>query len=252
MPRTNPSINDPFLPVTKVPLFTADGSRSSRYAVMLGAEGESEEVGIVSDSYNLVPNQIVHQVALDILTRSELPFEDDGMIFDGKKYRHRWIIPDLQLQPRPGDIVRLALDVINSYDGSSLFGLAFNAQRLVCTNGMVLDFLLGGFKFRHYGVDGFEEELEQASHQVHRLSDKLLPLTGKLSGLVDRSFSRVDVQEAFTALKLPQTLQAEIYMQIDEDNAWGFYNAATDVLTKQATHRSDSLNRQVSRYLLLN
>jgi len=160
MPRLNPLIADPFLPVSKVPLYTSNGSLSSRQSVILQTAEGPLEVGNVSENYQLVPNKAVHTIALDVLSRSELAFEDGGQIFDGKRYRQRWILPDLSVEPRKGDIVQLALDIVNSYDGSSLFGLSFNACRLVCENGCILDYFLGGFKFRHYGHDDFVTELD--------------------------------------------------------------------------------------------
>ncbi len=120
-----------------------DGSRASRSAIIVDPYSEPFEAGVVSDNYQLITNEAVHGVAMAVLTRAGMSYEDGGYIFDGKKYRQRWLIDGLSVQPRVGDLVRLAVDCFNSYDGSSLFGLSFNAQRLVCGNGMVLDFMLG-------------------------------------------------------------------------------------------------------------
>ncbi len=250
MPRLNQQFEDPFLPVRKERLFTSDNKPTSRYAVMLH-DGEKEiEVGHVSEGYQLVPNDTVNQIALDVLARSELQFGDGGLLFDGRKYRQRWILPELSVEPQQGDIVRIALDIINSYDGSTTFGMAFNAQRLVCSNGMVIDYLLGGFRFRHFSNDGFAQELNDAVASIHRLSGQLEPLSTKLRLLIDQPADRSFIQDVFSDLRLPLRLQAQIYMGIAEDNAWGVYNACTGVLTKQNTHRADNINRQVSRYLI--
>jgi hypothetical protein len=250
MPRINQQYANPFLPVSKMPLFTSDGEKSSRQSVMLQTEEGQVEVGNVSESYQLVPNETVHEIALDVLSRSELSFEDAGMIFDGKRYRQRWILPELLAEPRKGDIVQLALDIVNSYDGSTTFGLAFNAQRLVCENGMMVDFMLGGFRFRHFGHDDFGSELEMASSHVRGLVDKLTPLSSKLQRLIDTTIDRESIQAVFKVLALPQSLQAQIFMQIDEYTLRGLYNAFTGVLTGNNTHRAESINRQVSRFIL--
>ena len=252
MPRFNQQFSDPFLPVSKSQLFTSDGTPSSRQSVILQTEEGQIEVGNVSEGYQLVPNEAVYDIALDVLSRSEFAFNDAGQIFDGKRYRQRWILPELTAEPRKGDLVQIAFDLVNSYDGSTTFGLAFNAQRLVCTNGMMLDFWLGGFKFRHYGQDDFAGELDFAANHVRGIAEQLEPLSQKLQHLIETPINREDIQRAFTDLKLPSKLQAEIFLAIEEDSAWGFYNACTGVLTKNETHRSESLNRQVSRYLLHN
>ena len=250
MPRINHQIDDPFLRVRKEQLFTSDNRPSSQYAVMLQQEDQEVEVGHVSENYQLVPNQAVHQIALDVLSRSNLGFDDAGLIFDGKRYRQRWILPDLSVEPKKNDIVQLSFDVINSYDGSTTFGLAFNAQRLVCTNGMMLDFMLGGFRFRHFGHDAFPEEMELAVSSLQNLSAQLEPLNSKLQYMIDQPVDRHYIQQAFTDLKLTDKMKANVFMEVEEDTAWGFYNACTHVLSRAGTHHADNINRQVSRYML--
>jgi hypothetical protein len=252
MPRRTNTFTDPFLPVRKARLFTSDNRPTSRYAVMVNDGQQEVEVGHVSDIYQLVPNETVHDIALDVLARSRLHFAEEGAIFDGKHYRHRWVLPDLSVEPKVNDIVQVAFDVINSYDGSTTFGLAFNARRLVCSNGMMIDFMLGGFKFRHYDQKNFSQELDTAANHIHQIGERLEPLNQKLQRLVDLPIDRQAIQSAFSTLKLPMKTQAEVFMQIEEDSAWGFYNACTDVLTRQGTHRSEVVNRQVSKYLLGN
>ncbi len=158
----------------------------------------------------LVTNEAVHDIALDVLSRSELTFDDAGQIFDGKRYRQRWVLPDLSAEPRPNDIVQIALDIVNSYDGSTTFGLAFNAQRLICTNGMMVDFMLGGFKFRHFGNDDFASELDAAANHVRGLTEQLGTLSSKLKHLIDTPIDRESIQAAFKVLNLHQTLQAQV------------------------------------------
>ncbi len=177
MPRRNTNISDPFAPVKLVPLTTPDGSPSSRNAVMIEENDGDTEVGVVSTGYQLVRNDDVFNIALDVLGRTGLYHEDAGMIFDGKRYRQRWVLPDLQMEVRPDDLVHVTLDVINSYDASTLFGLSFNARRLICANGMMIDYMLGGFRFRHWGHDGFVEELQVAANRVQSVAENLDPLT---------------------------------------------------------------------------
>ncbi len=241
---------DPFIPVKAVPLYTVDGSLSSRKAIMLDPDGEYTEVGIVSDNYQLVSNESVHDIALDVLSMADMPYEDSGYLFDGKRYRHRWVLPDLEMEPTPGDFVHVALDLTNSYDGSTTFGLAFNARRLVCSNGMMVDFKLGGFKFRHWGKDDFSEELQDAAERIRRLAPQLDPLSNDLRRLTETPVSRRDIQKSFSDLKLPKTTQSDIFMAIEEDTQWGLYNGYTDVLTRQESHNADNLNRKVTKYLL--
>lgn len=246
----NPVPLDPFADVMKVPLYTSGGMQSSRYAVMLDPQGQNVEAGIVSGDYQLVPNQTVCDIATDVLDRTELDYQTVKHLFDGRKFQQRWVIPELQAEPEVGDIVRVAVDVINSYDGSTTFGLAFNAQRLVCSNGMILDFLLGGFRFKHYGNEHFQDELSQAANRIRELGSRMVQLTSSLRQMIQTPIERQDIQDAFRTLELPKTYAADVFMALDGDNQWALYNAFTDVLTKQESFRAENWNRQVSRQLI--
>ena len=242
--------DSPYLPVVKQPLFTRDGSQSTRMSVILDPEKLAMEVGTVSSDYKLVPNQGVEQAAVDVLDLTGLPNEVSSLYFDGKHFRKRWILPEFSIEPRVGDFVQVAIDAHNSYDGSSTFGLAFNLQRLVCGNGMVVDFQLGGYRFRHYGSESFEQELEAAGARILELTGRLDTILPRLRSLTDTPLNRAETQTVFRDLSIPKTTQAKVYQKIEEDNWWGLYNAFTDVLSHNNTYRSDLQNRQVSRYFL--
>ncbi len=79
-----------------------------------------------------------------------------------------------------------------------------------------------------------------------RSSEQLIAGATVHSTPVNRGF----IQDTFTTLKLPKTLQADAFMAIEDDSKWGLYNGLTDVLTRQETHHADNLNRKVTRHLL--
>jgi len=240
----------PYLPVYMTPLYTQAGVPSNRVSVILDPDNLAMEVGTVSADYRLVENKDVERVAADVLEKTGMHSELSSLYFDGKHFRKRWILPDLSIEPRVGDFVQVAIDAHNSYDGSSTFGLAFNLQRLVCGNGMVVDFQLGGYRFRHYGSESFEQELEAAGSRIMELAGRLETIVPRLRSLTDTPLSRAETQTVFRDLSIPKTTQAEVYQKIEEDNWWGLYNAFTDVFSRNNTYRSDLQNRQVSRYFL--
>jgi len=218
--------------------------------VILDPDNLAMEVGTVSADYKLVENEDVEQAASNVLKKTGMRSEVSSLYFDGKHFRKRWILPDLSIEPRVGDFVQVAVDAHNSYDGSSTFGLAFNLQRLVCGNGMVVDFQLGGYRFRHYGSESFEQELEMAGQRILELTGKLDTILPRLRSLTDTPLSREETQTVFSDLSLPKATQAEVYQKLDEDTWWGLYNAFTDVLSRNNTYHCDQLNRRVSRYFL--
>ena len=241
---------DPFLPVAKVPLLTGGGDVSSRCAVVLDPEGEAQEVGVVSADYALVPNQMVHDLAVEVLERSGLATEPVRTLCDGKRYQQSWRMTDVTVAAGLGDVIALTVEAFNSYNGSMNFGLAFNAQRLVCENGMTLDFLLGGFRFRHFGQRDFDQELEGAKDAILGLADKAKLLEPVLAKMVDTPVTRPELQTLYEKLSLGQGLIAQSFLGIEEDTEWGVYNAITDVLTRQESFRAQDLNRQVSRHFM--
>ena len=240
----------PFAPVELQPLQTINGNASSRQAVVLDPKGSAIEVGIVSPEYKLVKNSEVVQVAEDLLANTGMAFDDHQTLFNGKKFRQRYLLSQNSGEVKVGDVVACTLDAVNSYNGSTTFGLEFNAIRLVCSNGMMLSFMLGGFRFKHWGSQNFDREMRIAARQLTRVGDRLQMVLPMLTELTHKRMKRADIQRFFAETNLPITMQAKVFNAIEEDTKWGVYNAATDVLTQQEKFSAEVLNNRVSRYFL--
>ncbi|MBZ0264528.1 DUF945 domain-containing protein [bacterium] len=240
----------PFLDVQLQALRTPEGKVSSRKSVVLDPNGHSQEVGVVSGDYKLVPNREVVGVAEELLEGTRLRFAEQTPMFNGKKFRQRYVLNDVCGEVKVGDLVAVTLDAVNSYDGSTTFGLEFNAVRLVCENGMMLSFLLGGFRFKHWGDTNFDQELRYAAQQLELLGNRLHLVLPMLSQMTKKRMKRSDVQKFFTETDMPWTTRARIFHAIEEDSQWGVYNAATDVLTRAESFSADNLNKRVSQYFL--
>jgi len=240
----------PFAPVELQPLQHANGNASSRQAVVLDPNGHAVEVGVVSPEYKLVRNSEVVQVAEDLLGRTGIPVEEHQTLWNGRRFRKRYLLTQTTGEVKVGDVVACTLDAVNSYDGSTTFGLEFNAVRLVCSNGMMLSFLLGGFRFKHWESQNFDRELRVAARQLDRVGNRLHMVLPMLVDLTHKRMRRADIQKFFRETNLPITAQAKVFNGIEDDTAWGVYNAATDVLTKQERFSAEKLNRRVSQYFL--
>ena len=249
MTRLKPALS-PFAPVELQPLRRTNGDRSSRQAVVLDPKRSALEVGIVSPDYKLVKNSEVVQVAEDLLANTGMAFDEHQTLFNGKKFRQRYLLSQASGEVKVGDTVAVTLDAVNSYDGSTTFGLEFNAIRLVCSNGMMLSFMLGGFRFKHWGSQDFDHEMRVAARQLGRVGDRLHMVLPMLTELTRKRMKRADIQRFFAETNLPITTQAKVFNAIEEDTKWGVYNAATDVLTKQEKFSAENLNRRVSQYFL--
>ncbi|GBE29367.1 MAG TPA: DUF932 domain-containing protein [Bacteroidetes bacterium] len=241
----------PYVPVELQPLQTVNGKASSRQAVILDPQGEATEVGIVSPEYKLVKNSEVVQVAEDLLNSTGMPVENHQTLFNGKKFRQRYLLSQTTGEVKVGDVVAVTLDAVNGYDGSTTFGLEFNAIRLVCSNGMMLSFMLGGFRFKHWGSQNFDREMRVAARQLTRVGDRLHMVLPMLTELTHKRMKRADIQRFFAETNLPITTQAKVFNAIEDDTRWGVYNDATSILTDQKRFSAETLNRRVSQYFLL-
>ncbi|MCA9784494.1 MAG: DUF932 domain-containing protein [Calditrichaeota bacterium] len=246
------SVKDPFAPIERVPLFTPSGMQSSRYAIVLDPQGLHEEVGIVSEDYNLVENQRVVESAQRVLHEAELEATEGRVIFDGKRFSQRWVLQQATFDVAPGDIVALTLDAWNSYDGSARFGVAFNLQRLVCSNGMLMDQLLGGFRFKHNAAHGedFDVEVEEAVSRLKILAGSVHRLAPQFQQMTQKRLNIAGIQQTFRDLEVSRPLIADIFQGLEGTSLWQVYNAYTDVLTKMNTFASEGINRRVTSYFL--
>jgi len=250
---------DPLAPVAMEPLQTSRGTKVNRCAIILDPDGVRKEVGIVSQDYALVPNNKAYQVALDIMGRSSLKFEPEGCAFDGRRYRQRWVVaePEHRGEVKPGDFVSLGLDVVNSYDGSTMFGLNFIAQRLTCSNGMVVDFALGGFRFRHWASNGFDGkghdawqgELAAAENTLTVLPEKIETVLPAFQKMTEMKCFRQDYQRIFKELGTSDGMAGQVIKAVDGDTLWDCYNGFTRCLSQKATVSGDNLNRNISQYM---
>ncbi|MDP2361749.1 MAG: DUF932 domain-containing protein [bacterium] len=250
-PRTL-TVTDPFTPIAKHPLLTPQGLQSSRYAIVLDPTGEAQEAGIVTEDYNLVENREVVETAERVIQAGSLQAIPDKVLFDGRRFRQRWILPQQSFDVQPEDIVALTLDATNSYDGSTRFGLSFNLQRLICSNGMVVDQLLGGFRFKHNHSHGdiFDEEVEQAVERLMALATNVHLLAPKFQAMTRQKLSIQGIQRVFHELETPRPLVADVFQELEGNRAWDLYNAFTHVLTRQETFGAEHTNRRVTQYFL--
>jgi hypothetical protein len=246
------TVSEPFADIKRVPLFTPAGIQSSRYAIVLDPDGAHEEAGIVSKDYNLVENREVVAAAERILEEAHLEAEEGSLLFDGKRFRQRFVLSKATFDVSPGDTVALTLDVQNSYDGSTRFGIAFNLQRLVCSNGMVVDQMLGGFRFKHNMGHGseFDLEVKQAVSRLSALSHNIHQIAPQFQEMTKRRLSLKGIQQTFRDLSLPKGVLADVVMELEGQRVLDVYNAYTHVLTRSQTFGSEQLNRCVTKYFL--
>lgn len=221
------------IPVELQPLFTAQGQRSTRKAVVRTDTGEI--VSDVSNRYQLVTHkELFNKVKplIDTFGEGKASCHSSGL---GSKLLWQYDFKDISGDVKVGDNVGFRVMLDNSYDTKSSFGIAIHGLRLKCLNGMAFP---GGQSIQcRYGHTGQlrdergnlnidlpkPDELVNLFRQGIARSANLAKLDmtmGDLELMRDRAIVDRIVPEKFVATS-----------PLEEVTAWGLYNQITHHIT---------------------
>ena len=242
---------NPYQQIRKVPL-DYSGIKSSAYAVQrLDEEKGWKEAGVVGNSYMLLPNQEVKDIADSVLYNCGIEFELDKEFFNGKNFMLAYKAVDsiatIDYTAKDEDIDKLNLGIQfwNSYDGSRSFGFSLMLYRLICTNGMMSKQYLQNYRFRHApGSENWEEQLSNMTTLLNKTQDgDNNSVNTMINGLKELNTRIIDIEELSNIrhnhLKdIPTGVWGEIVDKFtdprgdyhDISNGWGLLNSATDIL----------------------
>ncbi len=215
-------------------------------------------IEIVSNQYKLVSNEDARNLGEDILHRTGFNWEPESRIWDGNRFRQRFISKDLTMQVGGHDNLMFAADIVNSYNGTMSLGLQTLAWRQVCTNGMVARQFFDGFRIRHLKNGDMEEEiLLQAEAIVNRASnwEKTLPVWDRM---YERELSADEIlstlHEAIHVAKMPKSLIGKVAAHPEVldggTSAWTMFNHFTRELTSDNSFPSEAANERICEYFI--
>ncbi len=245
----NPDIS-PFAQVELQPLLHSSGEESSRVAVVVDPGGSKFEAGVMSRDYKLISNQSISDVAIELLDRTGLPYEEHKILWDGRRFKQQFVIEGMETEVQVGDVVAVMLCAQNSYEGSLMAGMSFELLRLACSNGLCISHVLGSFALKHWGEKDFENELRIASAQILNVGERVESVLPRLKNMVQNQITRSDIQNCFRQTGIPMTTRAKAFDLIEDDTEWMLYQSITDVLTKQESFSSENFNKKVSQYFI--
>jgi len=241
----------PYAEVWTQPLQVA-GVDVPQLAVMAeDEEGKTSFIASHSTGYRLVANQLVHQVITDLLTRNDQHYNHHTTVWNGKKLIERFFLPDVFIGD--DDKVSLGIEGLNSYDGSTQFGVRFFMHRLVCTNGLYLDDALGSFMFRHINGDF---DLADATQELTRGIQEFFNLAPYVTQMKQLPIDLDTVLEWHNKLvagtpKWPVSKTGLVVQALSDGskkNMWDLLNAFTSVTSHNMTPFSGaSLSDRVCR-----
>ena len=238
---------NPYQEIRKVPL-DFNGIQSAAYAVQrLDEEKGWKEAGVVGQSYMLLENKEVKEIADDIVDSAAIDFEVDKEFFNGKNYMLSYKAKsslDHVFTPEIGDL-NLGIQFWNSYDGSRSFGFSLMLYRLICTNGMMSKQYLQNYRFRHSPhSEDWDKQLESMVHMINATQDgENNSVNTMINGIKELNTRIIDIEEISNIrhnhLKdIPTGVWGEVVDRFtdprgdyhDTNNGWGLLNSATDIL----------------------
>ena len=168
------------------------------------------------------------------------------MFGDGARTKYTYVFPNTRVKVAKDDYVNPEIVINNSYDGSSAVGVLGGAFRLVCSNGLVIGFLLGQTKNVHSvynnSLDKIEDFIEQTVEKVVKTFDEKFPT------LVEPPVKTKHIKDI---IRLVPTQAMEPLTQYllghTPKTYWDLLNAATWVATHhlnrdmESTHKMESL-----------
>ena len=236
---------NPYLPIRKVPL-DYNGIQSSAFAVQMQKEDPTagngwKEVGVVGNSYMLLPNEEVKNAAHQVAEECKIDFVHDKTFFNGRNFVYSMKSQHVAGEVKVGDDVALGMQFWNSYDGSKAFGFAMMLYRLICTNGMMSKDHFNTYRFKHEPKsENWGDSLEQVVTNINNLVsgtyqlDDLIKNLRKLNALDVTMDVLGDVRHNHLQ-EIPVSIWGQIvdrFTQTSKEDysGWNLLNAGTDLL----------------------
>ena len=238
---------NPYLPIRKVPL-DYNGISSSAFAVQMQhsagkdtPNSEWKEVGVVGNSYMLLPNEEVKNAAHQVAEECKIDFVHDKTFFNGRNFVYSMKSSHVAGEVKEGDDVALGMQFWNSYDGSKAFGFAMMLYRLICTNGMMSKDHFNTYRFKHEPKsENWEENLEQVVANINSLVAGSSKLDSLLHSFRRLSKSHVTTEELGRIRhnhlqEIPVSIWGQIVDRFtrgtkEDYSGWDLLNASTDLL----------------------
>jgi len=203
-------------------------------------------LGIVGNSYTPIHHRTVIETfdSMEFLKRKRIDVCRDGSVMFAQ-----YDIGNgqaLQTEVAVGDVVSFGLRAFNSFNLQFGVGFELNANRLVCTNGLVVPKAMARLSMRHFrniSTDGFEDVIKEKMKEfgptieIWRNWMKIKPSESR----VEQFFKDVNIGQ-----RLGKQLWNEAIDETKKLGVWGLYNTFTKYVTHDLKIRGNESNRMMS------
>jgi hypothetical protein len=207
-------------------------------------EDNNMVIGDVSRRYKLVKNDDLLKSIQPVL--DEMGFNGEPKAVSAKDgaicFFRFWGKDKRMIQEvTKGDIVQFGAEIFNSYNGSKRFGFHIIANRLVCTNGMVVPNTITSLSLRHVGK----------AANTNLLKDKFADFFEKVNGGVALWRKWISIRPTIDQVRtfldkspfgnrVRETIEGRFRgLKEDEQNVWGLYNLMTFHITHELRGRRE-------------
>ena len=245
-------IIDPFFPLKVEDIKTIESGLIVPRRAIINANTD-QLVSVVSSRYEIVQNKVLVEEFEKYLNDTDTKFIRTGAGCNrtGSSFWAHYRFPEVKCNvgeyhtqyDNLSDDIELAVDVWNSYDGSSGFGMMIGGFRKVCLNGLVVKEKLFRISENHVGeedmINSFVLNVETAKNLF------LSNLAGSWEQLTHTNFDKVQAATLLRSLELGKLYSKKIgyiYQQQLKNNElktmWDFYNMVTWFTTHVMEQRS--------------
>ena len=188
---------------------------------------------IASNGYNIIQHREVVSSLLTALNNLNINYT-----FDVRSDGHRMFFdvkfPDTRMLIKKGEEFIGGLRLVNSFDKTTGLLIMPRMERLVCSNGMILNHFITGFSIRHNQklVEDFQIIVEKSINNMINSSSVLKAMINKcLEDSVEWKFAE---RILFNLLHRKKHVEAiiEILKKEESVTRWDIYNS----ITQYATH----------------
>tara|TARA_Y100000310_G_scaffold341491_1_gene440802 strand:- start:357 stop:1118 length:762 start_codon:yes stop_codon:yes gene_type:complete len=121
-------------------------------------EDNNKILSCMTEDYKLVKNEEVLNAIEPVMKANGAICKEATTFSEGARMKVTYIMKDTRVKIDKGDYVNPEIVIRNSYDGSLEASAMAGAFRLICSNGLVIGYLLGKDGYRHIKGSGVNEE----------------------------------------------------------------------------------------------
>ena len=220
-------------PMTEVALESSlvDGREQKfRQVLVTDDAGMRHQVASVTQNYSLITNQVIHDAAVDVMSRSDREFEWLKTFWDGKRFieYHR------TTQPIVDGGLHMGVMFKNSYDGSSLAMLSIFILNAGCLNMYHSGSLFGSFEMRHSGDNSFDNRsIDDSLRNLQTGAESCIRIAPRIEELKRESIDVDDVVKAKQRKLLPDARWPDVIdaLATEDRTQFGLFQSLTNVAT---------------------